>query len=239
MRAENTGNGSRLAPDARAQQSMADKVHITRRGIQALEWDSDVRQFVEQKMPTALSVLRCACHIDAGVTLGDIFRAVEQDQELVRFLERWSWCNVKAFHSEARKPTTGKASDLLYVEIAKYFEWDDREAQEILDVSGIGEPDEHGMTHYGLDFTPVNQLVHLPVRLRPQMEIHKDYKKVGEAPCTFTLLDVLGEIYHEISFYGSPEDRDREAAGLRESMREVEEGRATLIPWEPPEDTVN
>ncbi len=162
-------------------------------GVQALKWDGDVRQYVEQKISTALHVLRCACHIDADVTLGDIFRAVEQDPELVRFLQEWSWCNIDAFHSEARKPGV-KATDLTCIEIAKYFEWDEREAQETIDVSGIGEPDEHGMTHYGIDFTPVNELVDLPVRLRPQMEIRKDHKKLGEAPCTFSLLEVLGEI---------------------------------------------
>jgi hypothetical protein len=80
---------------------MADKVHITKRGVQALKWDGDVRQYVEQKISSALHVLRCACHIDADVTLGDIFRAVEQDPELVRFLQEWSWCNIDAFHSEA------------------------------------------------------------------------------------------------------------------------------------------
>ncbi|MFN0167274.1 MAG: hypothetical protein ACKV22_12665 [Bryobacteraceae bacterium] len=217
---------------------MADKVHLTKSGIQALTWDSDVRQYVEQKIRTGVHVLRCACHIDADVTLGDIFRAVEQDPGLVRFLEQWSWCNVEAFHSEARKPAP-EASDLSYIEIAKYFEWDEHEAQENIHVSGIGKPDEHGVTHYGLDFSPVNQLVHLPVRLRPEMEIHKDHKKQGEAPCTFTLLDVLGEIYWEISFYGSPEDRELKSAELRGSVREVEEGRATLIPWNPPEDLVN
>jgi hypothetical protein len=172
------------------------------------------------------------------VTLGDILRAVEQDPDLARFLEDWSWCNVDAFHSEARKPAI-EVSDLSYIEIAKYFEYDDREAQEIIQVSGVGEPDAHGVRHCGLDFTPVNQLVHLPVRLRPDMEIHKDCKKLDEAPCTFTLLDVLGEIYFEISFYGSPEDRERKGAGLRESMRELEEGRATLIPLNPPKDIVS
>jgi|SRR5579871_444097 len=217
---------------------MADKVHITNRGIQALKWDSDVRQYVEQKIRSAVYVLRCACHIDADVTLGDVFRGVEQDSELARFLEQWSWCNVEAFHAEARKPVT-PASDLSYIEIAKYFEWGEHEAQETIHVSGIGEADENGVTHYGLDFTPVNELVHLPVRLRPQMEIHKDHKKLGEAPCTFSLLDVLGEIYWEISFYGSPEDRDREGAELQESVREVEEGRATLIPLNPREDILN
>jgi hypothetical protein len=127
-------------------------------------------------------------------------------------------------------------SELSYIEIAKYFEWDEHEAQETIDVSGIGEADQHGMTHYGIDFTPVNQLVHLPVRLRSEMEIRKDHKKIGEAPCTFTLLDVLGEIYWEISFYGSPEDRDRQRAELQESVREIEEGRAMLTPWNPKED---
>lgn len=56
---------------------MADKVHITKRGIQALTWDSEIRQYVEQKIRSGLHVLRCACHIDADVTLADIFRAVE------------------------------------------------------------------------------------------------------------------------------------------------------------------
>jgi len=135
--------------------------------------------YVEQEIRTGLHVLRCACHIDADVTLADIFRAVEQEPELGRLLEEWSWCDLNAFHTEARKPANA-VSDLSYIEIAKFFEWDEHEAQETLDVSGIGERDEHGMTHYGIDFTLVNQLVHLPVRLRPEMEIRKDHKKLGD-----------------------------------------------------------
>ena len=217
---------------------MADKVHITKGGIPALKWDGDIQQYVEKKIQSGLQVLRCACYIDAGVTPRDIFRAVEQDPDLGMFLAEWSWCDLAAFHSEARKPTT-EASDLFYIEIAKYFEWDEIEAQETFHVSGIGHPNENGATCYGLDFTPVNQLAHLPVKLRPDMEIYRDNEKLGAAPCTFTLLDVLGEIYWEISFYGSPEDRDRERAEVRERLREVEEGRATLIPLETPDDIVN
>ena len=104
-------------------EQMTDKVHITKHGTQAFEWDSDAAQHVEQKFSAPHQVLRCACHIDADVTLGDIFRAVEQESELVRFLEEWSWCNVDGFHSEARRAAR-KQSDLAYTEIAKYFEWD-------------------------------------------------------------------------------------------------------------------
>ena len=57
--------------------------------------------------------------------------------------------------------------------------------------------------------------------------------------CTFTLLDVLGEIYWEIGFHGSPDERDQAGAELLESVREIEEGRDGLIPWEPSEEKVN
>jgi hypothetical protein len=204
---------------------MADKVHITKTGIQALRWDSEVDQYVEEEIQSGLDVLRCTCHIDADVTLGDIFRAVEQDSDLARFLGHWSWCDVAAFHAEARKPPS-EASDLSYIEITKDFEWNERNAQEAIDVLGAGHTDESG---HRLDFILVNELVHLPVRLRPRMEINKDGKKLGEAPCNFILLDVLGEIYYEISFYGSPESRDEKRAGVREVARELDAGTAKPI----------
>ena len=219
----------------RGQVTMADKVHITKHSIQALEWNGDAKQYVERDIATALHVLRCTCHIDAGVTLKDIFQIVERDSELARFLEEWAWCDLEAFHLEADLPAV-RQSDLAYIEVAKYFEWDETEAHETTHVSGVGEP---GNSHYGIDFTPVNELAYLPVRLNPRMEIHRDHKKMGDAPCCFSLLDVLGEIYWEISFYGGPATRDKKRAELDESIREVEEGRAELISVESPEDWLN
>jgi hypothetical protein len=79
-----------------------------------------------------------------------------------------------------------------------------REAQEAIDASGVSEGNEHGGTHPVL-ISRRYQLVHLPVTLRPEMEIRNDRKKVGTAPCRFTLLEVLSEISLEIGFYGNPE----------------------------------
>jgi hypothetical protein len=63
---------------------MADKVHLTKHGIQALGWDGEVGQYAERKIPTALEVLRCACrgHLPCG-------RA------------RSGTCHVDALHLEA------------------------------------------------------------------------------------------------------------------------------------------
>ena len=115
-------------------------------------------------------------------------------REPVRFLAAWAACDVDAFHEEARRPTD-QQSGFSSIEIAKYFEWDQGGAQETVAVSATGEPDERGSTRYAIHFTPASELARLPVRLRPAIEIRKDHEKQGEAPCTFTLLEVLGEIY--------------------------------------------
>jgi hypothetical protein len=213
-------------------------VHLTKIGVQVLKFNADARQYLEEKISTTLHVLRCECYIDADITLEDIFRAVEQDPDLARFLQEWSWCNVHDFHLEARKPAS-KNVNLTHLEVGKSFEWDDLAAYEIIIFDGVGEPDECGSTHYAINFNPVNEFVHLPVRLRLKEEIWKDHKKLAEAPCTLTLLEVLGGIYWEISFHDSPESRDEFDAKLLQSVQDLEEGRATWEPLEQPKDQVN
>jgi hypothetical protein len=208
---------------------MADAVHIVKGGIQALEWDGEQR--VETKVATALPFLRCECAIDADVTLGDIFRIVEQDTELARFLKAWTWCDLDAFHEEAHKPVL-QTTHLAYIEIAKAFEWDEGGAHETIDVSGVAGNDDRGNSRYGLDFTPVNELAPLPVRLNTLMDIRRGPQKAGEAHCHFTLLNVLGEIYWEIGFYGSPASRDREREEIEAREQEIEDGRVECIPLE-------
>jgi len=118
---------------------------------------------------------------------------------------------------EARRPDA-TPSHLAYIEVGKRFRWGDENAYEETGIYGIGEPDD-GTTHYGIELIPLNNLIHLPVRLRPQMQIFKDYQKLAEAPCTFTLLEILGGIYWEITSHGSPEERDKLRAELLESDR--------------------
>jgi hypothetical protein len=215
-----------------------DKVHLTKQGIQVLTWDDGAEQFVEKQVSSVLFVLRCDCYIDSGVTLGDIFRAVEAHRDLVLLLRAWSHCDVDAFHAEARKPAVEPWADLHYIEVSRQFDWSEDGAYNWLRVRGVGEPGEFGSTHYGIDMTPVNQIAHLPVRLKPHMEISRDSTKIAEAQCGFTLLDVLGEIYWEISFFGNPASRDDQVAEFEETVREIEEGRAELIPLRLPKDKV-
>jgi|SRR5581483_7565685 len=217
---------------------MPDKVHLTKSGIQVLTWDEDAEQYVEEEVRSVLFALRCNCHIDSGVTLGDIFRGVEAHRDLALFLQAWSHCDVEAFHAEARKPAAKPWADFEYIEISREFDWNEHGASNQVRVRGVGEPGEFGCTHYGIDMTPVNQIAHLPVRLKPHMEISRDSTKIAESPCRFTLLDVLGEIYWEISFFGNPASRDDTAAEVEEAVRDIKEGRAELTRVELPKNKV-
>ena len=101
---------------------MADKVHLTKHGIQALGWGGEVGQYAERKIPTALEVLRCACHIDADVTLGH--RPCGRARSGTRPIPsgvRLVPCRRAPFGGNH---PISRQFDLVYLEIARSFEWD-------------------------------------------------------------------------------------------------------------------
>jgi hypothetical protein len=193
------------------------KILIAKGGFQAVQWDSDARQYVSVQVTSYLPLLRNECSIAVDVTLADIFDDVESDDALKEFLRQYSWCDVDAFHAEARIPITEPLNlpHLEYIEISKCLEFDEAHAEETLDVAGMGQPYADGGRRYGIDLTPVNEVAPLPVRLNPLVDVKRDGQTIAQAPASFTLLDVLGQIYFEISFYGSPAQRDAFASDLR------------------------
>jgi hypothetical protein len=207
-------------------------ISITKNGFRAMKWDMDAGEYVRADVTSHISQLRSVCTIELDVTLADIFNAVEADGLLKEFLALYSWCDIDAFHAEAGTLAEGPPNlpGLECIEVSKYLEIDESQAREYVDIVGIGEPWGQGSRIYGIDLTPVNELAHLPVRLKPLVEVRQDGKAIVQAPASFTLLDVLGEIYWEISFHGSPVERDTRMADLRAAVDDVSAGTAELAP---------
>lgn len=209
------------------------EVWITKTGFRATEWSSDVRQNLDKPIHHIFHELRSTCHIEEGVTLGDIFAAVSRWPDLVGLLGHYCWCDVEAFHAEALTPAV-KASELTVIELSKAFEIGNHHSGEDIDVHGIGpNKDGNEIQNWAIDFIPVNELRDVPVRLNRKMRVRDNregFREIAEVDCSFSLLEVLGEIYYEISFYGSPSQRDATGDTLRETAEEVESGRTTLAP---------
>jgi hypothetical protein len=84
---------------------------------------------------------------------------------------------------------------------------------------------------YALDFTPLQDLLHYPLRYDPTVEFWSDYPTgTGEKLLATTLTITFGELVHaifwEIGFHGTPDARDEAGEMVRERMDDVkrEEG---------------
>jgi hypothetical protein len=149
------------------------------------------------------AVLRRSCLIDEGVTLGDIFRIVDSNYPLMMFLSQYSWCShIRDFHHQANEPRVDRDEKILYLEVYPSIEVIESDFYMGFGFHGVGE-DDYG---YSVSYTPMNELAHLPVKVRTEGQIER-YEN-GQEKITYrpSLLEVLDAIYWDISFMGGPED---------------------------------
>lgn len=229
-------------------------VHITKKGLVFWKWNGETKQNEIKQVDSFVEHLRETCVIEVGVTLEDIFNAVESDNTLKAFFCMYSYCDVDAFHEEVKKPTENK-STLDYLELKRYVSiWKNGRSpdhfEEGIHFHGIGPiTDEEIQYHHGhkvgdritwaIEFTPVNEMKHLEVRINPKLDFgirdvsnpNNDEPDVSY-PDGYTLLEVLGEIYWEISFVGNPEKRNAMRDELHLQVQEIKDGTAKTIPFD-------
>jgi hypothetical protein len=216
---------------------MADFVRITKSGLKGFEWDGDIRDYREVEFHS-LTQLRSKCEIEEGVTLADIFNVVEQDEALTVVIAKYAWCEpIKEFHAQAKlpRPETDKER-LLYIELSKYAEFHQYKGDALptFDISTHMTAYAENGDHYTISYTPLNEVAHLMVKIKPEMEFQKNYENIPDWKCTtyFTLLDLLDTIYYDISFQGGPEDNKRFLKHLDEMMTEIKEHPEQCVPFE-------
>ena len=94
-------------------------------------------------------------------------------------------------------------------------------------------PDWPRVGPFGLSLTPLGELLHLPLRYDPEL-IFRDPDGTEEYRTTIdiTLIDFLKAVFFELTFHGTPEERNRMWGELRSRMEDVESGRVRSIPAE-------
>ncbi len=228
------------------------EVFITKSGFEIRSWDPVAEQTVKLDPEPMSFHIRSACHIEPGVTLGDLFRAVHPHKDLIAIVNLWCSCNAEVFHAEAAKPSSNP-STLRVIEISKDVEVHEGSSgtgQESVHVHGLGPSSEkeaglHGVepgeeTSWGIDFMPVNDLANVPIVLKEKGSLEvwmnpddPEYRTPGPdgEPRFFRLrteyrafytLLDVMEIYYEVSFHGSPEHRDERMSELAAAVAEIE-----------------
>jgi len=119
-------------------------------------------------------------------------------------------------------------------------EEDENEVSIYVDVHGWGpyvpnedaeyDEDEDIPTHtsYAIEFTPLNRMAHLPIKLDTHFEMRDrnelgDEDPIAEGNMEFSVFDAVGAILSEISFCGLPEERDEKWQDIVDSVDEAKD----------------
>jgi len=92
---------------------------------------------------------------------------------------------------------------------------------------------------YAVEFTPINNLADYPIRMSNKLHItdydappKDDMDRDVDLTPSITLMELLYWTFWELSFLGSPEDRDEEGEVLAQRVEDLKSGKVKTIPWE-------
>lgn len=169
-------------------------------------------------------------------------------------LGEMAWCHFNAFYREMQKPVTksDEPDSVQYILVSRRIDLYKGEINEYADVCGGNDTITDEMINadfeatgvqnlsnrYAIEFTPVNELADKPIRIDDRFIVRKDIMDDQEMPIVFEarkpfyLLDIIWAILWEISFAGSPEERDEQVEELNRRVESIKDGTAKLIPAE-------
>lgn len=180
------------------------------------------------------------CFFEEGLKLRDIFDLVAPKIDFFEDImpslymselltESWTVCSLPKDESE---------SLILLLSRCVEHDKEDNELTEYTSFDGmpIGEMDTEedplGCGKIGLDFLPVNHIIDCEIRQNRKFTVWGGCGyalPVSQAPLIklgckdFTLLEVIHDIFWELSFYGSTENRDKVGNNLVEVAKEMNE----------------
>ena len=198
-------------------------------------------------------------------TLKDVLEACMNSVIPIDILSDLLQCPyIEDYYKEMSKEKTDEVRDILYLQLSYAIDQDDDaeytshgwtfdgvgEAglipQDLLDnctEEEIKRMREDGYTQkYALEFTPISDLVGYTIKISDEIKIINWNDKASDEVTTIKgkpsirLIDALYEIFWELSFLGSPEERDEKGEDLLKRVDEYkkakEDGTLKLIDFE-------
>jgi len=191
-----------------------------------MEWDKDTGRHVEHAISTdelAFHLHSTICFAD-GTTLRDLLTLVAKDQDLFTTLTA---CDcLQEILAEAEAEST-PIEEMVAMELAWSAESEPSGATTVtestIEFYGLGS-DEGQM---GLEFMSAARLAGLPILLNEAFNIRDGAdpdKVVFWTTRRFTLLEVVCGVIGELTFLGSPKERDEALGDLRDRVATADEG---------------
>ena len=165
-----------------------------------------------------------------NVTFGDFFKFLIKEKELVNTIFTASLYGVPfdLFIKDFKKESKFDDQEIHYLEIYWYVDFEEDGLYIGSRFHGFGSwnvPDVPNQTGpVGIFLTPINELKNYPLRLNEVFEIYSPELKqdneslILKTTKRFTLYDIINAIFFELTWYGTPETRDKEGKAMLEDV---------------------
>lgn len=214
--------------------------------IYSNQFNPESDKYVEKEVPHLHFYLNEEVELSDDFTLGDLFKYIERNKGIfnVVFSSQLGHYPLQVYLDEINKPGPEKDDEIDFLEIQRCGEyWNEGDIELFIDFRGINEKEDIG---YAVEFTPLNKLKHLPLRLNKDFSISEMkippriimylvglLKKISiplgkwdtpfdrifvKGKINFTVYELISSVLYEISFVGSPEERDAEWSMVKEDI---------------------
>jgi hypothetical protein len=211
--------------------------------------------------------------LEPGFTLRSYFKLFE-NYPILKYLEDWVEEYLVEMNSSPKDGCFDKKMPNAYIQMSRIIELETiKSRRDTIDENGdfnfankkrkevneklagihyevlLVNPDEEDKTRYAIEFTPINELLDVPLKIDGEVfAIKKFVSKTGkfryvkssyfdEAGPSF--FDFITEIIYEISFLGAPENKEEEKNELTKRIEELESGLVKTIPFDEAMDSLS
>lgn len=222
-------------------------IRLMKNSIIRINSDKEAKK---QEVDSVLPFLDEVIQIDDDFTLGDFFEMIACEEELfdIIFCSQLGGFPIKIYLDDVSKDPTGRDNGPVidYIEIqwvAEQWEFNGVNEIEIYtdchgwgdveDYAGTGKTEKSGIA---FEFSPLADLKHLPLRLNEDFVMYKKNKfgpgekrkeVIIEGKKVFSVYEIIGSLLEEISFMGTPENRDEALQDILDTKEEIEEALET------------
>ena len=190
---------------------------IKKDAIWAEIFDFPNKEHINKPIKSIFRHLNDIATIDKGVTFGDILKHLSKEKEDVNkfFSSNMGNFDFNLFLKElGNKPK--EKTNIKTLVLKRHFDTPLRKNHEMysfVNIYGVtGKDITKRSNTYAIDMLELSALKDIPIALNYNIEIYdngiKSPKVLLKAKTQFTLYEIISCILYEISFYGSPKDRD-------------------------------
>ena len=233
---------------------MLSKMTIYKGGLlKGLAWNKKTKKNKEVDLTNKLQYhLYDECELEDGVVLKDLLILADKHRDFLSPITTDSPDWLGELIDEGLNGPFKDTGDVETLELnwrGSLSNWDSEKLNTYVHFEGLGKPPNDETwedwpidkpVNYALDMSSANSLSELPIKLNKKMIIYderderdKKFNQIFlETNSDFTLLDILKGVFWEISFHGSPKDRNKVVKGLEQSIKDIDSGKSKTILWE-------